>query len=69
MSKNVEDYLREWSVLDGRGNIDGSFVPLGIAMTAIQQVIDGKMEYMGIFTLCKRKKHMLLYLAELGVLN
>ena len=47
MSKNVEDYLRSYSVLDGMGNMDGSFVPLSVAMLAIEQVINGKLEYMG----------------------
>ena len=47
MSKNVEDYLRSYSVLDGMGNMDGSFVPLSVAMLAVEQVINGKLEYMG----------------------
>lgn len=47
MTKNVEDYLREWSVLDNQGNMDGEFVPLSVAMIAIEQVINGKLEYMG----------------------
>lgn len=47
MTKNVEDYLRGYSVLDEQGNMDGSFVPLSVAMIAIEQVINGKLEYMG----------------------
>ncbi len=45
---NVEDYLRKHSVLDGMGNMDGEFVPISIAMIAIEEVIDGKLEYKGM---------------------
>jgi len=42
LKENVEDYLRKHSVLDGQGNMDGSFVPLSVAMIAIEQCLEGK---------------------------
>jgi len=47
LKENVEDYLRKHSVLDGQGNMDGSFVPLSVAMIAIEQCLEGKLEYKG----------------------
>jgi len=44
-TKNAEDFLRGYGVLDGRGNMDGVFVPLSVAMIAIEQVLKGKLEY------------------------
>ena len=38
--QTTEEYLREHSVLDGMGNMDGEFVPLSVAMIAIQRVLD-----------------------------
>lgn len=45
--ENVEDYLRKHVIVDGYGNMDGSFVPLNVAMIAIKQCLDGEMEYRG----------------------
>ncbi len=44
---NVEDYFFKYSVLDGMGNMDGAFVPLGIAMLGVEQVLQGKILYDG----------------------
>ena len=44
MEKDAETYLREWAIIDGDGNMDGSFVPLSIAMIACKKVLEGKME-------------------------
>jgi len=41
---DVETYLREHSVLDGHGNLDGEFVPLPIAWLAVQMHSEGKLE-------------------------
>lgn len=40
----VEKYLRQHSVLDGQGNMDGAFVPLSVAMRAVQKALDGYLE-------------------------
>lgn len=49
MSKeNVEEYLRRYSVMDGMGNMDGSFVPFSIAMLAVKQCLENKLEYCGM---------------------
>jgi hypothetical protein len=49
MSKeNVEEYLRKHSVLDGMGNMDGLFVPLSVAMIAVEQCLLNKLEYKGM---------------------
>jgi hypothetical protein len=45
--ENVEVYLRKHAVIDGQGNMDGYFVPLSIAMIAIKQCLEGKLEYSG----------------------
>ena len=42
--KTVEEYLRRHSVLDGRGNMDGEFVPLSIAYLGAQLVADGALK-------------------------
>lgn len=42
---DTEEYLRSHAVIDGRGNMDGSMVPLSVAMIAIQQVIEGKLKH------------------------
>lgn len=43
--KTLEEYLREHSVLDGHGNMDGSFVPLSVAMIGCEQVLRDKLEF------------------------
>lgn len=44
VSQTAEDYLRRHAVLDGRGNMDGMWVPISVAMIAIEHVINGKLE-------------------------
>lgn len=44
-AETTEEYLRRHSVLDGRGNVDGEFVPLSVAMIAIQKTIDYELEH------------------------
>jgi hypothetical protein len=43
--ETVENYLRKHSVLDGRGNMDGAWVPLSVAMIAVKKYIDNKLIY------------------------
>lgn len=43
--ETVEKYLYENSVLDGKGNMDGSFVPISIAMIAVEQALKGNLRY------------------------
>lgn len=43
-SQDAEQYLVSYAVLDGRGNMDGMFVPLSVAMIACQAVLDGRMK-------------------------
>lgn len=38
--ETTEEYLRKYSVLDGMGNMDGEFVPMSVAMIAIQRALD-----------------------------
>lgn len=47
MAENVEDYMREYSVLDRNGDMDGEYVPWSIALFAIEGAINGKLEYKG----------------------
>jgi hypothetical protein len=63
-SKNVEDYLRKYSISDGfagkddekalqelrnlAGAMDGTWVPISVAMIAIQQVLSKKLQYQGM---------------------
>ncbi len=63
-SKNVEDYLRKYSISDGfagkddekalqelrnlAGTMDGTWVPISVAMIAIQQVLSKKLKYEGM---------------------
>ena len=42
--KDVETYLRHYSVLDGHGNMDGEFVPLSVAYLAVKLCLEGKLE-------------------------
>ena len=41
----TEAYLRQYAVIDGMGNMDGSFVPLSVAMIAIQKTLDYEIEH------------------------
>lgn len=43
--KTTEEYLRQHSVLDGMGNMDGEFVPISIAMIAIEKTLEHKLEH------------------------
>lgn len=42
--KTVEEYLREHAVIDGQGNMDGSFVPLSVAMASVEKALRGELE-------------------------
>lgn len=42
--ETVEEYLTRHAVLDGQGNLDGYFVPLSIAMIAIDLVSQNKLD-------------------------
>jgi hypothetical protein len=41
---SVEDYLIKYSVLDGNGNMDGMFVPLSIALLAVELYKSGQLD-------------------------
>lgn len=43
--KTAEQFLQENSVLDNSDVMDGSWVPISIAMIAIEEVLNGKLKY------------------------
>ena len=43
--ETVEQYLYRHSVLDGMGNMDGSFVPLSVAMIAVEKILKYELQY------------------------
>ena len=40
----LEQYLRSHAVTDGKGNMDGEFVPLSVALLGAEQAIQNKLE-------------------------
>jgi hypothetical protein len=57
--ENVETYLTRHAIVDGHGNMDNSFVSLNIAMSAIKECLEGKLEYSGISCL-KTKQDVII---------
>ena len=37
--KEILDFLEKYQVIDGRGNMDGAFVPLSVAMIAVEKAL------------------------------
>jgi len=43
-AETVEEYLKQHSVLDGKGNMDGHFVPLSVAHLAAELLAQDKLK-------------------------
>jgi hypothetical protein len=54
--KTTEEYLRENSVLDSCDSMDGTWVPLSIAMIAIDKAVKGELQHNNKTWIIKSKK-------------
>ena len=44
--QSVEDYLREFAIMDSGPKMDGSWVPVSVAMMAVRKSLEDELEYL-----------------------